>query len=125
MTLRIMWFPPCFPTFVPAVYSGRTPINSSSTDIRKCRQKHVPPRARGQWTHTEPTLLFLEIARGRDNSAGAAHSRTRERQRATLARSSQRVEPPDFGERRPLFLQAEDGIRNLTVTGVQTCALPI
>src|SRR2546430_7416254 len=23
------------------------------------------------------------------------------------------------------FLQAEDGIRNLTVTGVQTCALPI
>src|SRR2546430_13344117 len=24
-----------------------------------------------------------------------------------------------------LFLQAEDGIRDLTVTGVQTCALPI
>src|SRR2546430_11434680 len=26
---------------------------------------------------------------------------------------------------RVLFLQAEDGIRDLTVTGVQTCALPI
>src|SRR5205085_8899553 len=25
----------------------------------------------------------------------------------------------------PFFLQAEDGIRDLTVTGVQTCALPI
>src|SRR2546430_7656823 len=34
-----------------------------------------------------------------------------------------------FGERvRPVidfFFQAEDGIRDLTVTGVQTCALPI
>src|SRR5256886_10130935 len=26
---------------------------------------------------------------------------------------------------RSLFFQAEDGIRDLTVTGVQTCALPI
>src|SRR2546427_4952488 len=25
----------------------------------------------------------------------------------------------------PIFFQAEDGIRDLTVTGVQTCALPI
>src|SRR5688572_33423126 len=25
----------------------------------------------------------------------------------------------------PVFFQAEDGIRSLTVTGVQTCALPI
>ena len=25
----------------------------------------------------------------------------------------------------PFFFQAEDGIRDLTVTGVQTCALPI
>src|SRR6266478_562081 len=32
------------------------------------------------------------------------------------------------GEREPytvFFFQAEDGIRDLTVTGVQTCALPI
>src|SRR2546430_3103579 len=28
-------------------------------------------------------------------------------------------------ERRCFFFQAEDGIRDLTVTGVQTCALPI
>src|SRR5688572_18988306 len=26
---------------------------------------------------------------------------------------------------KPFFFQAEDGIRDLTVTGVQTCALPI
>src|SRR2546430_7869163 len=32
----------------------------------------------------------------------------------------------DWSERRYLFFfQAEDGIRDLTVTGVQTCALPI
>src|SRR2546427_6215549 len=29
------------------------------------------------------------------------------------------------GVRRFFFFQAEDGIRDLTVTGVQTCALPI
>src|SRR3990167_7311868 len=29
------------------------------------------------------------------------------------------------GQSRFLFFQAEDGIRDLTVTGVQTCALPI
>src|SRR5205085_4508581 len=37
--------------------------------------------------------------------------------------------PPDSGIRvalsRLFFFQAEDGIRDLTVTGVQTCALPI
>src|SRR2546430_10321584 len=32
------------------------------------------------------------------------------------------VPVPDFTE---FFFQAEDGIRYLTVTGVQTCALPI
>src|SRR5256886_3998939 len=31
---------------------------------------------------------------------------------------------PD-GTALPFFFQAEDGIRDLTVTGVQTCALPI
>src|SRR3989475_2364604 len=30
-----------------------------------------------------------------------------------------------FGSIRSFFFQAEDGIRDLTVTGVQTCALPI
>src|SRR2546430_11859537 len=38
-------------------------------------------------------------------------------------------DPPDFvivhDGARPFFFQAEDGIRDLTVTGVQTCALPI
>src|SRR2546430_9688238 len=38
--------------------------------------------------------------------------------------------PPSSGKRddasrRVFFFQAEDGIRDLTVTGVQTCALPI
>src|SRR2546430_246501 len=38
-----------------------------------------------------------------------------------------RVGTMDTGERVVLFFffQAEDGIRDLTVTGVQTCALPI
>src|SRR5205085_3594078 len=31
----------------------------------------------------------------------------------------------DRGESDLFFFQAEDGIRDLTVTGVQTCALPI
>src|SRR5256886_7472465 len=31
----------------------------------------------------------------------------------------------EVGRREPFFFQAEDGIRDLTVTGVQTCALPI
>src|SRR5256886_8819858 len=32
---------------------------------------------------------------------------------------------PSEGASRRFFFQAEDGIRDLTVTGVQTCALPI
>src|SRR2546430_5432235 len=32
---------------------------------------------------------------------------------------------PDFEPKTRVFFQAEDGIRDLTVTGVQTCALPI
>src|SRR2546430_3023700 len=39
------------------------------------------------------------------------------------------AEPREVGRLPPLpyvfFFQAEDGIRDLTVTGVQTCALPI
>src|SRR5438874_10178119 len=33
--------------------------------------------------------------------------------------------PSQFATRRSFFFQAEDGIRDLYVTGVQTCALPI
>src|SRR2546430_7498270 len=32
---------------------------------------------------------------------------------------------PIIGMKEKFFFQAEDGIRDLTVTGVQTCALPI
>src|SRR2546429_1974519 len=32
---------------------------------------------------------------------------------------------PNFGRRVCFFFQAEDGIRDVAVTGVQTCALPI
>src|SRR2546430_2412695 len=32
---------------------------------------------------------------------------------------------PQLDINNPIFFQAEDGIRDLTVTGVQTCALPI
>src|SRR2546427_7325189 len=41
-------------------------------------------------------------------------------------RPQERLEQPDLPDRRDdFFFQAEDGIRDLTVTGVQTCALPI
>src|SRR2546430_3874442 len=33
--------------------------------------------------------------------------------------------PANHMSKQEIFLQAEDGIRDLTVTGVQTCALPI
>src|SRR2546430_9073777 len=36
-----------------------------------------------------------------------------------------RQKPEKVEGRRFFFFQAEDGIRDLTVTGVQTCALPI
>src|SRR5256886_6809224 len=36
-----------------------------------------------------------------------------------------RIAGGDVGVRSFFFFQAEDGIRDLTVTGVQTCALPI
>src|SRR5205085_4713141 len=47
----------------------------------------------------------------------------RSRMRPWEARSG----PERFAAMRPpfFFFQAEDGIRDLTVTGVQTCALPI
>src|SRR5256886_4663620 len=42
---------------------------------------------------------------------------------ADVFRAVGRVEPEEFCY--VFFFQAEDGIRDLTVTGVQTCALPI
>src|SRR5688572_31326864 len=38
---------------------------------------------------------------------------------------SQRIYQPSSSFSSFFFFQAEDGIRDLTVTGVQTCALPI
>src|SRR2546430_3777705 len=35
------------------------------------------------------------------------------------------LQPSDHESTHQFFFQAEDGIRDLTVTGVQTCALPI
>src|SRR2546430_5005845 len=47
---------------------------------------------------------------------------------ASVTRSLAMGRPPNGAHERNLsffFFQAEDGIRDLTVTGVQTCALPI
>src|SRR5256886_6328318 len=43
-----------------------------------------------------------------------------------MQRTVQRTDvPADLSRSFGFFFQAEDGIRDLTVTGVQTCALPI
>src|SRR2546430_8635012 len=39
--------------------------------------------------------------------------------------ASRPTPPNPKPKKRKIFFQAEDGIRDLTVTGVQTCALPI
>src|SRR5688572_13594129 len=56
--------------------------------------------------------------------AGSLHRRHRRRAGRRDRRGQARVAPSlvVFGF---FFFQAEDGIRDLTVTGVQTCALPI
>src|SRR5256886_10943436 len=62
-------------------------------------------------------------------SATMKFTRTRYTQTSTLpwASTIERffVAPGDVTSRSFFFFQAEDGIRDLTVTGVQTCALPI
>src|SRR3712207_6905373 len=45
--------------------------------------------------------------------------------RSTRATGGIAVAYADWRKRRWLFFQAEDGIRDIGVTGVQTCALPI
>src|SRR5256885_11433671 len=59
------------------------------------------------WKHTEPTILTC------CNSQGAAAAQW------NTPRSVRRCRSHSF------FFQAEDGIRDYKVTGVQTCALPI
>src|SRR5256886_5958239 len=50
-----------------------------------------------------------------------AHRMQLDTQQKTMMQRKDRVRFPSFF----FFFQAEDGIRDLTVTGVQTCALPI
>src|SRR5205085_3286129 len=49
----------------------------------------------------------------------------RERERIDVERSDRLTADQIYERRWAFFFQAEDGIRDLTVTGVQTCALPI
>src|SRR5256886_3674149 len=54
------------------------------------------------------------------------HSRSGARLRSGSGRGRERTAPwPTGADGGVFFFQAEDGIRDLTVTGVQTCALPI
>src|SRR2546429_6091309 len=46
----------------------------------------------------------------------------RDQAHAALAAKCIEVDAPDYAD---FFFQAEDGIRDVAVTGVQTCALPI
>src|SRR2546430_2290778 len=73
----------------------------------------VPPEALEQVRRLFPAEEELEIARG-DNHIGFRSPFT-----AVFTRLIEGPYP-NF-----VFFQAEDGIRDLTVTGVQTCALPI
>src|SRR2546430_12699701 len=66
------------------------------------------------WNHGCST-----VARG----PGSARARGRARLWRDADRTEHRVEP--CPEHKCFFFQAEDGIRDLAVTGVQTCALPI
>src|SRR2546430_3978818 len=65
----------------------------------------------------------LERAIGGGQSMGGFHATARTRAHRGRVRALVRG---DVGPRiEHFFFQAEDGIRDLTVTGVQTCALPI
>src|ERR1022692_5340537 len=70
-------------------------------------------------TSIHPTLARLSLWLSYGRTSGA---------RAT-SRSSHGPSVPAFERTRsstpPFFFQAEDGIRDYKVTGVQTCALPI
>src|SRR5687768_2407236 len=79
-----------------------------------------------------PQPIAPRIANSRARAAVRAICRLA---RSTHARSSTRkVRPNEYAEMRRItgltrlsafFFQAEDGIRDVAVTGVQTCALPI
>src|SRR5205085_4357381 len=82
-----------------------------------------PPHAGPAVPAAAPPLI-------RPSSAVIHTSPTRANHPAHPAHSQPRVKPDPAGIAHPelyalFFFQADDGIRDLTVTGVQTCALPI
>src|SRR6478736_634722 len=81
----------------------------------RSEERRVGKECRSRWSpyHYKKKLLAAAVADYRPAEA-LAGKQPKDEQGWTLA-----LEPFDF------FFQAEDGIRDLTVTGVQTCALPI
>src|SRR5688572_2058251 len=80
----------------------------------------------GMCADSECAPKLLRLAEGEILTDGPAYLRVKAiealgRMRAPAAAEHLR----HFVEARKFFFQAEDGIRGLTVTGVQTCALPI
>src|SRR6266567_5190752 len=95
---------------------------------------------RGTPIPTRLLLIVLALNLWAASTKGAAHLRSQARtgsgrharsEAAKRPRPGRMPEPVSFREERnrglliDFFFQAEDGIRDLTVTGVQTCALPI
>src|SRR2546421_9137138 len=80
----------------------------------------APPSVAAQQRPT-PQVLSLEDA---VSLAVKNSPQIKEQQFGVLKRQSQRAQA-DAARFAQFFFQAEDGIRDLIVTGVQTCALPI
>src|SRR6201999_3690095 len=72
-------------------------------------------------SHTAP----LAARTSRSGSGSRSESRLRVARRTTTCMSSRSSDAASSAATRPLCFQAEDGIRDADVTGVQTCALPI
>src|SRR2546430_1841461 len=85
-------------------------------------QRHVCPRRRRDESASYVAVAWISC----DNRHGSSEKRLREtRQKTLLRKNTARPGPRKCQGGQLLFFQAEDGIRDLTVTGVQTCALPI
>src|SRR6478736_367490 len=117
-----IWFLPAARTVV-AVTTEDGRVGPEAPD--RSEERRVGKECRSRWSpyHSKKKAEPPTCARGWT-------ARTKCLAAATRCRASCRPVPCQCrtpGRRAPIFFffQAEDGIRDLTVTGVQTCALPI
>src|SRR2546430_3295783 len=103
-------------------------LRVSITDRCNERCTYCMPRELQEWLAREDVLTYEETLRLIRIAAELGVSKVR----ITGGEPLTRRDVLGFVQRLPaipgindFFFQAEDGIRDLTVTGVQTCALPI